>query len=64
NNDYSTWTSTVSTTLPEGSYCEVWSGELRSGQCTGKKIDVSRDGMATFNVRVGQFMAIHIGAKI
>uniref|UniRef100_A0A914ZYN9 Alpha-amylase n=1 Tax=Parascaris univalens TaxID=6257 RepID=A0A914ZYN9_PARUN len=64
NNDYSTWTITVSTTLPEGSYCEVWSGELRSGQCTGKKIDVSRDGMATFNVRVGQFMAIHIGAKI
>ncbi|VDM48935.1 unnamed protein product [Toxocara canis] len=48
NNDNSIWPLTVKTTLPEGVYCEVWSGEPKDRECTGKVIEVTRDGKWKF----------------
>ncbi|TFK85702.1 glycoside hydrolase family 13 protein [Polyporus arcularius HHB13444] len=62
NNEDSAWTATFTTSLPDGTYCDVIKGELSNGQCTS----------STFTVKGGSFkatvpqrgaIAIHTGAK-
>ncbi|XP_053984790.1 alpha-amylase-like [Hylaeus volcanicus] len=58
---------TVKSCLPPGTYCDVVSGNMENGKCTGKVVTVQRDG----NVRVeiskredDGFLAIHRNAKV
>ncbi|CAH0553098.1 unnamed protein product [Brassicogethes aeneus] len=53
------------TSLPDGTYCDVISGDLTNGSCTGKSVVVS-GGKA--NIQLGQnefdgMVAIHVQAK-
>uniref|UniRef100_A0A0N5AFH8 Alpha-amylase n=1 Tax=Syphacia muris TaxID=451379 RepID=A0A0N5AFH8_9BILA len=44
NNGNGVWSMTVDTGLPAGSYCDVWSGELQNGACTGVTVNVNSEG--------------------
>ncbi len=51
------------TDLPAGSYCDVVSGALSQGACTGPVVEVSEDGTATFTVNPLGAVAIHVEAR-
>ena len=54
----------LQTGLPQGTYCDVISGNLESGQCTGKSVHVGGDGRAYINVCSSfddPMVAIHVG---
>ncbi|XP_055958798.1 alpha-amylase-like [Patella vulgata] len=56
----------LNTGLPGGTYCDVISGNLENGSCTGKTIQVGGDGKAQINVGHSwedPMIAIHIGAR-
>ncbi|KAF8153814.1 glycoside hydrolase [Crassisporium funariophilum] len=61
NNADSQWSATFSTSLPAGSYCDVISGKVSSGACTGTGITVS-GGSFTATVPARSAIAIHTGA--
>ncbi|PPQ83160.1 hypothetical protein CVT25_005407 [Psilocybe cyanescens] len=61
NNADSAWSTTFTTSLPAGSYCDVISGISSSGACTGTGITVS-GGTFTANVPARSAIAIHTGA--
>ncbi|KAF8996428.1 glycoside hydrolase [Cyathus striatus] len=61
NNVDSAWTATFTTSLPNGSYCDVISGKSSSGTCTGTGITVS-GGSFTATVPARSAIAIHTGA--
>ncbi|KAH9483088.1 Alpha-amylase [Psilocybe cubensis] len=61
NNADSAWSTTFSTSLPSGSYCDVISGKSSSGSCTGNTISVS-NGQFTVTVPARSAVAIHTGA--
>ncbi|KAH9923712.1 glycoside hydrolase family 13 protein [Epithele typhae] len=63
NNQDSTWSVKVKTSLPDGKYCDVVGGALSGGQCTGTTYTVS-DGYVTINLGARSAMAIHTGAKL
>ncbi|XP_063406038.1 alpha-amylase-like [Mytilus trossulus] len=55
------------TGLPEGTYCDVISGEKDGETCTGTKVIVNNAGRAHFHIRSRSddpMMAIHIGAQL
>ncbi|KAI0071345.1 glycoside hydrolase [Panus rudis PR-1116 ss-1] len=58
----SAWTSNFTTSLPDGSYCDVISGTSSSGSCTGSAFTVS-GGQFTATVPARSAVAIHTGAK-
>jgi alpha-amylase len=64
NNSNKNLNATVNACLPDGVYCDVISGDLVNGQCTGKSIVVT-DGKA--NVQVLRFsdgvFATHVSAR-
>ena len=41
---------TIGTGMPEGTYCDIISGELQNGACTGKTVYVGGDGRAHIQV--------------
>jgi alpha-amylase len=53
----------LATDLPAGKYCDVLSGELEGGTCTGAVIEVGADGAATFQVAPHAAAAIHVEAR-
>ncbi|XP_055958799.1 alpha-amylase [Patella vulgata] len=56
----------LNTGLPSGTYCDVISGNLENGRCTGKTIQVGGDSKAHINVGHSwedPMIAIHIGAR-
>ncbi|SFS67923.1 alpha-amylase [Saccharopolyspora flava] len=55
---------TFQTSLPAGSYCDVMSGELADGACTGQTIEVGDDGKFTATVAPDSGVALHAGAKL
>ncbi|XP_059475319.1 alpha-amylase A-like [Neocloeon triangulifer] len=58
---------TLSTGLPAGTYCDVISGKLENGACTGLTIVVAADGTAAISLPGASqegVMATHINAKI
>ncbi|KAF8812947.1 glycoside hydrolase family 13 protein [Phlegmacium glaucopus] len=61
NNVDSQWSATFSTSLPDGSYCDVISGRSSSGTCTGTVFTVSK-GSFTAIVPARSAVAIHTGA--
>uniref|UniRef100_A0A8I5QZ60 Alpha-amylase n=1 Tax=Papio anubis TaxID=9555 RepID=A0A8I5QZ60_PAPAN len=58
---------TLQTGLPAGTYCDVISGDKIDGNCTGIKIYVSNDGKAQFSISNSAedpFIAIHVESKL
>ncbi|MEU6127837.1 alpha-amylase family protein [Saccharopolyspora sp. NPDC047091] len=51
------------TSLPAGTYCDVLSGSLQDGSCTGGTVDVNEDGWLTTSVSANSGVALHAGAK-
>ncbi|KAJ6535724.1 glycoside hydrolase [Mycena capillaripes] len=60
NNVDSAWTSTFTTSLPDGAYCDVISGKSSGGACTGTGFTVSA-GKFTATVPARSAVAIHTG---
>ncbi|XP_043258991.1 alpha-amylase 2-like [Colletes gigas] len=67
NGDQYDMTATIKACLSPGTYCDVASGSLENGKCTGKVVTVQQDG----NVRVeilkredDGFLAIHKNARV
>lgn len=57
----------LQTGLPQGQYCDVISGNLQQGTCTGKTITVQADGRAQItvsNTDEDPMIAIHVDAKL
>nr|O97396.1 RecName: Full=Alpha-amylase; AltName: Full=1,4-alpha-D-glucan glucanohydrolase; Flags: Precursor [Phaedon cochleariae]CAA76926.1 alpha-amylase [Phaedon cochleariae] len=57
----------LQTSLPAGSYCDIVSGKLENGSCTGKTVNVDGNGQAYITLSSGEddgFLAIHVGAKV
>ncbi|XP_055627334.1 alpha-amylase 2-like [Toxorhynchites rutilus septentrionalis] len=55
------------TCLPAGTYCDVISGSLRGGSCTGKRIVVKSTGYANIQIPAqgaDGVLAIHVNAKL
>ncbi|KAL8612357.1 hypothetical protein ACOMHN_020176 [Nucella lapillus] len=59
--------SVLQTGLPQGTYCDVISGNMEGNDCSGKRVEVGKDGRARFDVCAqcaDPMVAIHAGAKI
>jgi hypothetical protein len=62
NNADSTWSTTFTTSLPDGTYCDVYAGPLSGTSCTGSSYTVS-GGRVSLSVGARTACALHIGAK-
>jgi alpha-amylase len=58
----SAWTRTFTTSLPDGSYCNVARGTFRGGTCTGGVITVS-GGSFTTTIPANRGVALHVNAR-
>ncbi|XP_060527358.1 alpha-amylase-like isoform X2 [Cylas formicarius] len=57
----------ILTNLSAGTYCDVVSGHLKNGTCTGKSVNVDENGLVQVYLRFEEddaAMAIHVDAKI
>lgn len=57
----------LQTSLPAGTYCDIISGNLENGSCTGKSVNVDGSGQASINLSNGDedgMVAIHVNAKL
>jgi len=61
NNDGGSWSKTFSTSLPNGSYCDVANGAASGSRCTGPSYSVS-GGSLNVNVPARSAIALHTGA--
>ncbi|KAG8992596.1 hypothetical protein FRB90_000958 [Tulasnella sp. 427] len=57
----SVWTAIFTTSLPDGSYCDIIHGTLSSGTCTKSTLVVA-SGQVTMSVPAYDSLAIHTGA--
>ncbi|XP_062844246.1 pancreatic alpha-amylase [Trichomycterus rosablanca] len=67
NNDDWDLDETLNTGLPNGTYCDVISGQKEGTSCTGKQVTVGGDGRAHFKISSQEedpFVAIHINTKL
>lgn len=64
NNSYRVLSATLNACVPDGQYCDVISGDVVNGQCSGKTVTVS-GGKARIEVPnySDGVLAIHVGAK-
>jgi alpha-amylase len=63
NTDGGPLTRTFDTSLAAGTYCDVTTGELSGGACTGRSVTVGSDGRFTATVAANHALAIHVGAR-
>nr|AAG23133.1 alpha-amylase [Diabrotica virgifera virgifera] len=57
----------IQTSLPAGTYCDVISGSLENGSCTGKTVNVDGSGKAAISLSTNEddgVVAIHVNAKL
>ncbi|XP_050462477.1 alpha-amylase 2-like [Cataglyphis hispanica] len=57
----------LQTGLPAGTYCDVMTGNVVNGQCTGKSVQVDSDGRALIEILSDESegaLALHIQAKL
>ncbi|KAI8039943.1 hypothetical protein M5D96_007368 [Drosophila gunungcola] len=57
----------LNTCLPAGEYCDVISGSLINGSCTGKSVTVKDNGYGYIHIGADDFdgmMALHVDAKV
>ncbi|MFC7344123.1 alpha-amylase [Saccharopolyspora griseoalba] len=52
------------TSLPAGTYCDVMSGEVSEGGCTGRAVEVGENGWFDATVPANSGIALHAGAKL
>lgn len=50
--------------LPAGTYCNVLTGEVIDGKCTGATVDVGADGKLNTTVAPDSGVALHVDAKV
>lgn len=50
NNEFSAWNATFQTLLPAGTYCNVVTGRLANGTCTGQAVTVNASGQFTASI--------------
>jgi alpha-amylase len=62
NNSGGTLNRTFATGLPAATYCDVISGKVSAGRCTGTAVTVDGSGNATFQVNPGSAVAIDVAA--
>lgn len=55
-----TWT----TSLPTGTYCDVFAGPMVDGECAGESVEVADDGTFTTTVGAEAAVALHVGAVL
>jgi alpha-amylase len=55
---------TLPTSLPAGSYCDVFTGDKAGGACSGVTVSVDSSGMASFNVPSMRAAVIHAGSRL
>jgi len=61
------WAVLVQTCLPQGQYCDVISGNIENGQCTGKVISVGSDGRSSIFISSADedpMIAINVEVRI
>lgn len=65
NNSDEDFDSTLTACVPDGQYCDVISGELLNGKCTGTIVTV-KAGKASINIPADSVgvVAIHVNAKL
>ncbi|XP_050507592.1 alpha-amylase-like isoform X2 [Diabrotica virgifera virgifera] len=57
----------LQTSLPAGTYCDVISGSLKNGTCTGKAVKVDGRGKAAISLSTNEYdgvVAIHVNGKL
>ncbi|XP_018575963.1 alpha-amylase-like isoform X2 [Anoplophora glabripennis] len=57
----------LKTSLPTGIYCDIISGSLKNGTCTGKFVEVDGNGYVTISLCENEedgVVAIHVNAKL
>lgn len=67
NNQGSDMNETLATSLPAGTYCDVISGSMSNGACTGKSVKVGSDGRASIYIGAREedgVLAIHTGSRL
>jgi len=67
NNEGYALSQTLQTCLSAGTYCDVISGSLVNGQCTGKSVTVGSDGRALIslsNMEDDGIFAIHAESRV
>jgi alpha-amylase len=64
NHDAAPLTQRLSTGLSAGKYCDVLSGELAAGACTGAIVEVDGAGSASFEVPAQSALALHANQKL
>lgn len=67
NNDGYALSQNLQTGLPGGQYCDIISGNLENGRCTGTTITVGGDGRTQINISNSAedpMIAIHVDAKL
>lgn len=57
-------TETLETGMVAGRYCDVTTGELRDGACTGRIVEVGPDGRAEIVLDPLDALAIHVGVGL
>lgn len=58
---------TVNTGMPQGTYCDVISGQKEGSRCTGTQVQVGGDGRAYFKIShtaEDPFVAFHADSKL
>lgn len=64
NNENTFMNITLSSCLPRGLYCDVISGELRNGSCTGKIIAIADSNVINIKLPPNGILALHTGVSI
>lgn len=54
---------TLTTSLPAGTYCDVVTGALQEGTCTGREVTVADDGTMDVRLDGDTALAVHVGAR-
>ncbi len=63
NTDGGSLTRTFSTSLAAGTYCDVITGRLADGGCTGRSVTVGTNGTFTATVGANRSLALHVDAR-
>ncbi|KAF2367801.1 Glycosyl hydrolase family 13 catalytic domain [Trinorchestia longiramus] len=67
NNDNYDLKETLQTCLPEGTYCDVISGDVEAGGCSGKSVTVGSDGTGYIEILTSEddgVLAIHVEVSV
>lgn len=63
NKDDAPYQGTWTTSLPEGSYCDVTSGPMVDGECSGLVVEVAENGTFSAEVPATAALALHVLAR-